>query len=65
MRLSDDYSSGTATVAFVVLAWSPLSRWGAGLTQLYLVRVSRRILNVPMLLATMLLGAVSIWTLVG
>jgi hypothetical protein len=65
-RLSDDYSSGTATVAFVVLTLVAAVSLGLlGLTQLYLARVSRRILNVPMLLATMLLGVLSIWALVG
>jgi hypothetical protein len=36
-----------------------------GATQLYLARTTRRILNVPLLLATLVLLAVSIWAVVG
>jgi len=65
-RLGDDYGSGTATVALVVFALAAV----AALTlligaQLYVARISRRVLNVPMLLATLVLAAVSVWTLVG
>ena len=35
------------------------------LAQLYLARISRRILNAPALLATVVLAAVSIWAVVG
>lgn len=65
-RLSDDYGTGTATAALVVLAVVVSVALGLLiLTQLYLARLSRRILNVPALLATVLLAAVSAWAIVG
>lgn len=65
-RLSDNYGSGTAATALVVLTLVIAISLGLlALTQLYVARLSRRILNVPMLLATGLLAAVSIWALVG
>jgi hypothetical protein len=64
--LSDDYATGAATVMLVVLAGTAvialtLLAW----SQRYLMRISRRIFNVPMLLATGVLAAVAAWALVG
>lgn len=65
-RLNDDYASGTATsslVIFIVLVVVALGLLVAA--QIYLARSSRRILNLPMLAATLVLLAVSIWGVVG
>jgi hypothetical protein len=65
-RLSSDYGTGTAVssliilVVVVVLALALLA--GA---QVYLARTTRRIINVPMAAATVLLLALSIWSVVG
>jgi hypothetical protein len=65
-RLRDDYSTGTSTAwltafaaAFVVMLG--LLVWA----QLYLDRISHRILNVPMVVATVLVAAVGIWGVLG
>jgi hypothetical protein len=65
-RLSNDYSSGTATttlIVFVVVAAVSLALLCCA--QWYIARISHRIFNVPMLAATLVLAAVSIWGLVG
>jgi hypothetical protein len=65
-RLSDDYSPGTSTatlVAFIVAMVLSLAL--LIYAQLYLARISHRILNVPMLVATVLLVALSVWGVVG
>jgi hypothetical protein len=65
-RLADDYGTGTSTVAFVgliIVAVVALALLGA--VQLYLARTTRRILNVPLLLATLVLLSVSVWAVVG
>jgi hypothetical protein len=65
-RLSDGYGTGTATAALVVLAVVIAVALGLlVITQRYLARLSRRILNVPTLLATVVLVAVSAWAIVG
>lgn len=65
-RLSSDYRSGTASASLVVLVVSVMAALGLlVLSQVYLARTSRRILNVPMVIATGLLTAVSIWSIVG
>jgi hypothetical protein len=65
-RLSGDYASGTATAALLVLALVAAASLGfLVLTQTWLARMSRRILNLPMLLASCVLTAVSMWALVG
>jgi len=65
-RLSDDYGTGTATAALVVLVLvAGVALVLLVLTQLYLARISRRILNVPMLLAGLVLVGVSVWAAVG
>ena len=66
MRLSDDYGTGSSTVALVVL----LGVIGVALvvlifTQRFLTRISQRILNLPMVVATLVLLAVSVWSVVG
>lgn len=65
-RLSRNYDTGTATAALVILVIAVAVALGLfGLTQVYVARISRRILNLPMLLATVVLLGVSIWALVG
>lgn len=65
-RLNDDYGTGTATATIAVFITAfAVSLLLLCLAQLYLARISRRILNVPMLLATVVLVAVSVWGLVG
>ncbi len=65
-RLSGDYGTGTAAAALVVLiVVIGLALALLVLAQLYLARISRRILNAPTLLATVVLAAVSIWAVVG
>ena len=65
-RLNNDYQTGTGTgtlvalVAAIVVALVLLA-----LSQVYVTRISRRILNIPMLLGTVALIAVSAWAVVG
>jgi hypothetical protein len=65
-RLGDNYRAGTSTGPLValalVIALALAILVGA---QRYVTRVSRRILNVWMLLATLVIGAVSVWAVVG
>jgi hypothetical protein len=65
-RLNGDYGSGTATttmIAFVAIAAVSLTL--LFLAQRYLARISRRILNLPVLAASLVLAAVSLWGIVG
>ena len=65
-RLSDDYGTGTATAALVVLALVIVLALGLLVwTQSYLTRISRRVLNPLMLVATAVLAAVSVWAVIG
>jgi hypothetical protein len=65
-RLTADYGTGTAAAALVVLGLViGLALALLVLAQLYLARISRRILNIPTFLATVVLAAVSIWAVVG
>lgn len=65
-RLSDDYSPGRASAALVVVILvGALSLGLLVLAQVYVARLSRRILNVPMVLATVVLSALSSWAIVG
>ena len=65
-RLSDDYRRGTSATALVVIVLAVvIALAGLALTQLFLTRISRGILNVPMVLATVLLAGVAIWATVG
>lgn len=65
-RLNQDYRTGTATSALVTFAVA-----GAAalilllLTQWYVARISRRILNVPLVVATVAVLGVSVWGIVA
>ena len=65
-RLNSDYRTGTGTASLVALAIAiVLALLGLALAQRYVARISHRILNLPMLVATVALAAVSVWALVG
>ena len=65
-RLSEDDGTGTATAAVaVLLAVVGIALGLLVLIQTYVARTSRRILNVPLVLATVVLAAVAIWAVVG
>ena len=65
-RLDDDYRTGTATSSLVTFAAaSAVALILLLLAQWYVARISRRILNVPMLVATVAVAAVSVWGIVG
>jgi hypothetical protein len=65
-RLNDDYRTGTATASLIALIAAIVAALGLLLlAQAYLARVSRRILNLPMVLATAALVAVSAWAVIG
>ncbi len=65
-RLNNDYQTGTDTTAVVALvAASAVALVLLLLAQRYVTRISRRILNVLMLVATVLLAVISIWALIG
>src|SRR6185312_15363134 len=65
-RLGDNYRTGTSSASLVALgvaiavALVPLL-----LAQRYLTRISRRVFNLPMLIATVALAGVSVWAFVG
>jgi hypothetical protein len=65
-RLGNDYRSGTSNAPLlavaIAVAFSLLTLIAA---QIFVARVSRRILNVWMLLATLVILGVSVWTVVG
>ena len=65
-RLRDDYSTGTSTAWLVAFGAAiglliVLMLW----LQWYLARISHRILNVRMVVATVLLAALGVWGLIG
>ncbi len=65
-RLSGDYRTGTATSALVTFAAaSAVALVLLLLAQAYVTRISRRIFNVPMVVATVAVAAVSIWGIAG
>ena len=65
-RLEDDYRAGTSTASLVALAAAAAVALGLLLVaQRFVARVSRRILNVLMVLATVALVGVSAWALIG
>ena len=65
-RLSEDYHTGTATAALVTfIAAGVITVILLLLAQWYVARISRRILNVPMLLATVAVAAVAVWGIVA
>jgi hypothetical protein len=65
-RLRHDYATGTSTpwlfaFAAAIVVTLALLVWA----QWYLARISHRILNVPMVIATSLVAAVGIWGVIG
>lgn len=65
-RLNNDLQTGTDTAAVVALVVAgAVALVLMALAQRYVTRVSRRIFNVLMLVATVLLAAVSVWALIG
>ena len=65
-RLGDDYRSGTSNAPLLAVAIAiAFSLVTLIATQIFVTRVSRRILNVWMVLATLVILGVSVWTVVG
>ncbi|HEY1508345.1 MAG TPA: hypothetical protein VGF93_05050 [Solirubrobacteraceae bacterium] len=65
-RLDADYRSGTSAGPLVVIGIAIVVAIGILIgSQLYVARISRRILNVWMVVATLVIAAVSIWAVVG
>lgn len=65
-RLNNDFRTATGTAALVAVAGaSAVALVVLLLAQIYVGRVSRRIFNPPMLVATALLAAVLGWSLIG
>jgi hypothetical protein len=65
-RLNDDYHTGTATSTLVTFAAaSALALILLLLAQWYVARISQRILNVPMLAATIGVAAIAVWGVVA
>jgi hypothetical protein len=65
-RLTDDYGTGTATTAVVVLGLVAIVALGLLVwTQSYLTRISRRVLNPLVVVSTVVLAAVSVWAVIG
>lgn len=65
-RLGSDYGQGTATATLVVLIVTVVLALGLLVAaQVYLARISRRVFNVPMLVATAMLAGLSIWSVAG
>jgi hypothetical protein len=61
-RLSSDYGTGTATGPFVLLLVVASIALGVLVaSQLYLARISHRVLNVPLLIATVVVLAATAW----
>jgi hypothetical protein len=65
-QLTDDYGTGSATGALVVLIVAVVVAVAVLLlAQRFVARISRRTLNVPMVAGTIVLLGVSIWAVVG
>ena len=65
-RLDDDYRTGTSSASLIALGAAIAVALGLLLlAQRSVARMSRRILNVPMVLATVALLAVSAWAVIG
>ncbi len=65
-RLNDDYQTGTATSTLVTFAAaSALALILLLLAQWYVARISQRILNLPMLAATIGVAAIAVWGVVA
>jgi hypothetical protein len=66
VRLGGDYGTGTATGPLAVLVVVAVLALGLLVwAQVFLARVTRRVFNVPMLLATLVLAGTSIWAVAG
>jgi hypothetical protein len=65
-RLGDDYRTGTSTAPLVALALAiAIALIPLLFAQPYVTRISRRIFNLPLLIATVALVGVSVWAFVG
>ena len=65
-RLGDNYRSGTSSTTLVALAVAvAVALVPLLFAQRYLTRISHRIFNLPVLIATVALIGVSVWALVG
>jgi hypothetical protein len=65
-RLNSDYRTGTGSASLAALIAAIVGALGLLLlAQLYLARVTRRIFNVPMVLATLALIGMSAWAVIG
>jgi hypothetical protein len=65
-RLNDDYRTGTSSATLVALgAAIALGLVPLLLAQPYVTRISHRVVNVPMLAATVVLAGVSVWALIA
>jgi len=65
-RLNQDYHTGSATSTLVTFAAaSAIALILLLLAQWYVTRISRRTLNVPMVVATVAVAGVSVWGIVG
>jgi hypothetical protein len=65
-RLNDDYRKGTSSASLVVLvAAIAVALVLLLLTQRFVARISHRILNILLVLATVALAAVSAWAVIG
>lgn len=65
-RLGDNYRTGTSTATLVALAVAiAVALVPLLFAQRYLTRISQRIFNLPLLLATVALAGVAVWAFVG
>jgi hypothetical protein len=65
-RLNSDYRTGTSSASLVALGVAiAVGIVLLLLAQRYVTTVSRRVFNVPMVVATVALAAVSVWALIG
>jgi hypothetical protein len=65
-QLNEDYRTGSSTSALVTFAVaSAVALMLLLLAQWYVARISRRTLNVPMVVATVAVAGVSVWGIVG
>jgi hypothetical protein len=65
-RLSQGYSSGTASTALVVLGVVALLMLGLLVAlQLHLTRITRRVFNVPVVLGSAVLAIVTVWAVIA
>jgi len=65
-RLDDDYRTGTATSSLITfIAASVAALILLLVAQRYVARISRRILNIGMLVATVAVAAIAVWGVIG